>query len=500
MSQLLKKIHAYALSQPTKIALSSRVATLNYAQLYGQVESLTVQLKQTRCARLGIWADNAPNWVVTQLAAMSAGINVIPIPTFFSSAQVHHLINHADIELIILDERLTSADPHLDFKHYASTPLTLPSGLSAYQKSNLESTANTADAKTALVTFTSGSTGTPKGVCIGADLVDQMCRSLYSLTHEIGVKKHLCLLPLAVMLENVAGVFLPLYAGETVVIDGSDITGLKGSSQPDIQQLGLYLSTEQPHSLIVTPELLKLLLLLKLQGQALDHLKLIAVGGGKVPTQLLQQAHALNLPVYEGYGLSECGSVVALNTPNATKLGSAGKALPHCEIKISDSDEILVYGPHMQGYLHEPLLASDHISTGDLGYIDEEGFLFITGRIKNVQINSFGRNFSPEWIESEINGLPGVIRSAIFGDGKPYITALIQTIPSITATQLEQQISQLNQSLPDYAQIKATLPMSAETLISNGLLTANGRIKRDAIEHYYTQQIENGYSSVTVNL
>ncbi|MDO6593531.1 AMP-binding protein [Neptuniibacter sp. 1_MG-2023] len=496
MSQLLKKIQAYSISQPDKTAFKSHLGQISYAELYKQVESLATHLKQTHCAILGIWADNSPQWVITQLAAMSAGINVIPMPIFFSPSQVQHLINSANIELIVLDERLKLAYPQVDFESYTNAQLPLPSGLSAYQKST--HTGSTTNLSTALVTFTSGSTGTPKGVCIDFDLIDQMCSSLHSLTHNLGVQKHLCLLPLAVMLENIAGAFLPLYAGETIVIDSSEITGLRGSSQSDIQQLGLYLSAEQPHSLIVTPELLKLLLLLKQQGQALDYLKLVAVGGGKVPKRLLQQANALNIPVYEGYGLSECGSVVALNTPNATKLGSAGKPLLHCNVKISDSGEILVYGPHMSGYLDEPVSVSDHISTGDLGYIDEDGFLFITGRIKNIQINSFGRNFSPEWIEAEINGLSGVIRSAIFGDGKPYITALIQTIPGVSESQIQQQIQQLNQSLPDYAQIKATLPMSAEVLTNHGLLTANGRIKRETIKHYYAQQIEDCYHSVTI--
>ena len=497
MSQLLDKINAYSVTQPQHIALKSRSGEVCYSELYSRMVTLSEELKKLELTNLGIWADNSADWIIIQLAAMHAEINVIPIPTFFSPAQVQHLINTAELELIIVEERLKTHYQNVDLIGYEAIRINLAERLFAFKKI-VEITPYTDNLYTALVTFTSGSTGTPKGVCISASLIDRMCSSLYSLIQHLKIKRHLSLLPLSVMLENLAGVFLPLYAGETVIIDSAEITGLQGSSQPDIQQLSNYLATEQPDSLILTPELLKLLLLLKQKGVPLNHLKFVAVGGGKIPSLLLQQARALKIPVYEGYGLSECGSVVALSTPDVVKVGSVGKPLSHCDVKISDSGEILVYGPHMRGYLHQPALNTDHIATGDLGYLDDEGYLFITGRRKNVQINSFGRNFSPEWIESEINGLPSVIRSAIFGDGKPYITALIQSVPGVSEAQMEQQIQQLNQTLPDYGQIRVILFMSAETLLSHDLLTANGRIKRQDIQHYYAQQIENCYSRVAI--
>jgi long-chain acyl-CoA synthetase len=499
MSELLSRIKAYSTLQPTKIALSSELTQLSYSELQSKIASLSSSLKTFHCHSIGIWLDNSVDWVVIQLAAMYSNIAVIPIPTFFSHSQIEHLIATTQIDLIIAPFKY--AKTNTAFQPVDLEVITSPRTEKFYSCLRAIKTKNEhlIPANTSLITFTSGTTGTPKGVCISDALIDQMCRSLDSVTQTLGIKKHLSLLPLAVMLENIAGVFLPLFAGEEVIINASKSTGLTGSSTPDLQTLATYLENHDFNSLILTPELLKLLILLKQQGLSLQHLKYVAVGGGKVSPVLLQHAHALKIPVYEGYGLSECGSVVALNTPHACKPGSVGRPLPHCKVNISKQGEIQVQGPKMQGYLDSDSLNDTYIATGDLGYLDDEGFLYITGRCKNVQINSFGRNFSPEWVESEINGLPGVIRSAIYGNDKPFVTAVIQMLPTLSHNKLWQLLAQLNQTLPDYVQIQHIVQMHDADIANEKLLTPNGRIKRDNIQDFYGPKIEAGYLAEECN-
>jgi acyl-CoA synthetase (AMP-forming)/AMP-acid ligase II len=135
----------------------------------------------------------------------------------------------------------------------------------------------------------------------------------------------------------------------------------------------------------------------------------------------------------------------------------------------------MVSGSAMLGYLgkgapQEP--ADLQIATGDLGHLDEEGYLHITGRKKNVQITAFGRNFSPEWVEAQAQLCPAIARIVIFGDGQPANVALISRCRAASPN-CPEQIARLNQQLPDYARIHHWLPVALDQ--HPGLLTANGR-------------------------
>lgn len=220
----------------------------------------------------------------------------------------------------------------------------------------------------------------------------------------------------------------------------------------------------------------------------------MAVGGGKVSPQLLQEANALSLPVYEGYGLSECGSVVSLNTPKAKREGSVGKPMPHASVNIADSGEVMVKGNAMQGYLNHDNSNEDNgiIATGDIGHLDDDGYLYITGRRKNVLISSFGRNISPEWVEAQLSTQPIIYQVAVLGDGEPHLSAVIVANPNATSADnsdlqsaIKQALNIVNQTLPDYARIKqwhlAELPFSTD----NGLLTDNGKLRRLQILETY---------------
>ncbi|MGL5432078.1 MAG: AMP-binding protein, partial [Plesiomonas shigelloides] len=269
-----------------------------------------------------------------------------------------------------------------------------------------------ADAKefTAKITFTSGTTGQPKGVCLSNQHLMRTTQALADAVSALDIQRHLTVLPLTTLLENITGLYVPLLLGATSLLPSLAEIGFQGSSRLEPQQFLRCLQTFRPHSMVLVPELLRLLLALApAAADSLSELRFIAVGGGRVAASLLQQAQQLNLPVYQGYGLSECGSVVSLNTPQGNCLGSAGRPLPHCRVRLADDGEILVSGAVMQGYLLAEQTHPDssnateaanpadnapthahaqelEIATGDLGYLDDHGFLHITGRKKNVQI------------------------------------------------------------------------------------------------------------------
>lgn len=270
--------------------------------------------------------------------------------------------------------------------------------------------------------------------------------------------------------------------------------GFQGSRLINPQQLLACISEQQPNSLILVPELLHVLILAVEQGWTPPKsLQFIAVGGSKVSNKLIVKARECLLPVYQGYGLSECGSVVSLCTPLHDKRNSAGSLLPHLKANI-ENNELVITGNTFLGYLEDKSSwYPTSVLTGDIASIDEDK-VFINGRIKNILINSFGRNISPEWIEAEIISTGYFQQAVVFGDGKPFCTAIIYSnIPSATPALIENIIAQINDSLPDYAQIKAFISLEKPLTFEKELLTSNGRPKRSEIFTEFESQIENAY-------
>ncbi|MFM5137328.1 AMP-dependent synthetase/ligase [Aeromonas rivipollensis] len=487
---LFDAIARHASLTPQRPALQGSQGELDYQTLWQQIQHLADRLQQAGIRRLALQLDNGLPWALIDLACTRAGIVVIPVPHFFSPAQQAWLLESSGADALVGPE-------HEGWQ--AAAPLILMTGAADEQALPLWRRTPVAPPAlplgTAKITYTSGTTGQPKGVCLSLAQMTAVCESLALRVAPAGVEQHLTLLPLATLLENLTGLYVPLLTGACSRIPSLGELGFTGSSTLDPAVLGQALAHWPSHSLVLVPELLRLLLALCANTQALAErlkgLRFVAVGGGKVAPDLIRHARALGLPVYEGYGLSECGSVVALNGPDADLMGSVGRPLPHCRVTLAADGEVMVSGSAMLGYLGEESTAGEpadlQIATGDLGHLDAEGYLHITGRKKNVQITTFGRNFSPEWVEAQAQLCPAIARIVIFGDGQPANVALIQPLPG-SQSQLPEQIARLNQQLPDYARIHHWLPVALDQ--HPGLLTANGRPRRNEIYHHFSRQID----------
>ena len=484
---LITAIGHYAKHPDNPVALETTEGNITYRDLFTRVMEMREQLQAAAVRHVGILCENGPLWVVVQLAALDCGIPLTPIPSFFSSAQQRHVITQSGVDCLFTDNPAYVPDLNSEFAPHHSI-------VQAFYRS-IEEVSLPND--TALVTYTSGTTGQPKGVCLSLEHLLQISQDLTQLIADHNLRRHLCLMPLPVLLENVAGFFVPLLLGRTVGLYPTVQLGLSGSSQLDIGVFTRVLNTWRSDSLIVTPELLKVLVCL-LAGEKLRHRpRYIAVGGSRVSISLLQQATGLGLSVCEGYGLSECGSVVTLNTPDYYRLGSVGKPLPHCRVEIARDGEIWVYGSQSLGYLGSTQRDSsrDGVATGDLGYFDNDGFLYIHGRKKNHIITGFGRNVAPEWPEAELCGLASIRQACVVGDGQTFLTAIIYPMPGVSEICIQQDLDQINQRLPDYAQISAWIPAKAPFSTANGQLTNNGRLKREVIAEVYRHQIQKIYLS-----
>ena len=275
--------------------------------------------------------------------------------------------------------------------------------------------------------------------------------------------------------------------------------GFQGLAKLDEKQFFKTLNSTRAHSLILVPELLRLLVH-GVQHRLLsaEHLRFVAVGGGIVNAELLQQADSLGIPVLQGYGLSECASVVSLNTLNQNTIGSVGKPLNHVKVKIANDGEILVSGNIMTGYLGDEPHTQQWLATGDIGHLDKQGQLFITGRKKNLLVSSFGKNISPEWVESIFQQSPAIRQIMVSGEACTHLKAIIVPAPDTSNEQLASVIDNINQQLPEYAQLKSFQISTRPFLYENGLLTANGRLKRSAIAEHFAQSAAQTRSTTTM--
>jgi len=486
---LLSTITKFASNDENLAALKTESTSITYGQLSEQVTSLAQTIThQVQHSRLAIALNNSAAWVILDIAAMELGMPSIPLPAFFSDNQLHHAVLDSGANLLITDtpqrfeaifskiitksEYITICDQSYSLLHLAIPSVALPEG-------------------TIKITYTSGTTGNPKGVCLSSKAMLSVASSIKNCVGITEMDHHLCVLPLSTLLENVAGVYATLLGGGCVHLYPSEKVGLNGS-QLDIKQLHQAMMDSKASTAILIPELLKALVLYCGSGAPnLSNLRFLAVGGAHVATQLLNRAMQIGLPVYQGYGLSESASVVSLNTQNANLIGSVGKPLPHVNVKISDKNEILVKGANFLGYTHEaaPETKAGYLNTGDIGYVDDNGFLHIQGRKKNIFITSYGRNVSPEWVETELTQTNQIIQACLFGEAKPFNTAIIVTKPNYSSTELETEIAQVNAKLPDYAQVSKWLIADVPFSINNGQLTVNGRLKRDAILQAYQDKI-----------
>ncbi|MDR6982607.1 long-subunit acyl-CoA synthetase (AMP-forming) [Rheinheimera pacifica] len=462
---------------------------LTAVSLNKQIALWQEMLQGYRASRVVLTADSSLSWMLVDLACLQSGIVCTPLPTYLSCAQLDAVLEQLQPDLWLTDSDIDRAD---------CTLLEEFGGLQLYRRHVTAYTyINTATQK---VTFTSGSTGAPKGVCLSAQSQLDVALALKQLVEQIspGRPRHLCLLPLPTLLENIAGVYAPLLAGGDVIIAPDFQRGFCGSNLTSPQALLQLICVQQPKSLILVPELLKVLIQAAKQGWPVPaSLEFIAVGGAYVSPALLLAAARLGLPVYQGYGLSECASVVALSvTPTEQAKDDVGQPLPSRCVEIING-EIVVKQPFL-GYLGDESSASDNVFTGDLGELDSQGRLRILGRRKNLLISSLGRNISPEWPEALLTQSGLISQAVVVGDGQPYCAALLYLADVNAAEQLPAYLQQVNQQLPDYAQIKAYQLLSQPLSVADGTLTANGRPRRAEVAKKYQSLIADLFPSKDV--
>lgn len=263
------------------------------------------------------------------------------------------------------------------------------------------------------------------------------------------------------------------------------------------------------------------LVLSRVRERTGGRLRLVLSGGAPLPVPVAEFLFAVGIPVLEGYGLTETAPVLTLNPEDAPRLGTVGKALPRVELRFADDGEILVRGPNvMRGYYGKPeataaALEGGWFHTGDVGRLDEAGYLVITDRKKELLVTASGKNVAPQPIEQQLRRSPLVGEALLVGDRRPFVAALI--VPDVAALaaavgapadadrsalvsredvrrRFDAIIDAVNAELPRHEQIRKYALVPAELSVATGELTPTLKLKRRVVAARWRDEIEALYA------
>ena len=251
------------------------------------------------------------------------------------------------------------------------------------------------------------------------------------------------------------------------------------------------------------------------------HLQALISGGSALNLEVGLYLNALGLPLLQGYGQTETGPVVSANPPSKIKLDTVGIPLEGVNVKIADDGEILVSGDNlMNGYWNNPettlaTIKKGWVHTGDIGELDDEGYLKITDRKKDIIVNAGGDNISPSRIEEKLNIEPEIAQSMIYGDYKNYLVAIIVPDNDFSQQWAEQNttdfslkelsnnndfyktikkvVDRVNNKLSVVEQVRKFIIIDHEFTIENEMMTPTLKVRRFVVKEKYGKQLEELY-------
>lgn len=468
MHSLFERVVAHAGRDPARIACSDSERMLTRSGLLSEAARLAARLPKT-ARTIGLLMPNGCDHAVAQLACVAAGRIAVPLPTFFSTQQLEHIARDAGIDLVLTGG--ARADP-------------LPAGLPQMPvaSNGAEGGIPAFEPGFGAIIYTSGSTGQPKGVRHESGQIGWSAAALAQAIDASEADSYLSLLPLSLLLESICAIFVPALVGGRVHFDTAVAEAVGRATPSGIAESFAH---HRPTTCVLVPELLRLWVaeLAAVGRRAPDSLRFVAVGGAAVPVKVAEAAWQLGIPVHEGYGLSECCSVVALNRPGQRIGGTVGQPLSGLSVTVLDG-EVHVDGPCVtDGYLRGGQ-ARRPWPTGDLGAFDDQGRLTIFGRRDNLIVTALGRNISPEWVETTLLQDAGIALCAVAA-AEAGLAALIVPTPQLAGwfasagtDAIESRIAGLCAALPPYARPLRVEVISLAGAKDAGLLTDNGRIRR----------------------
>ena len=529
--------------------------------------------------RVVLVSENRPEWLIADVAVMSAGAITVPAFTTNTIADHLHILTHSGAKAAIVSTRqiarrlLPAALQAPDLRFIiAIEPLELAQGqnfrLHSWDEA-LELGRAAPDAVTETVAslkrdevscfiYTSGTGGTPKGVMLTHGSIMANCEGAYDLlaSFHLGEEVFLSFLPLSHSYEHTGGQFLPITLGaEIYYAEGVETLAtnmvearptimtavprlyesmhariLRGMDKAKGLQKWLFFKAvelgrkqyERPGSLNPWERLVNWVcertVRKKVRARFGGRLKAMVSGGAALNYEVGVFFIALGVRLLQGYGQTEASPVISANPPQKIKLKTVGPALKGVEVKLAEDGEILVRGECvMKGYWRDPestarAIIDGWLHTGDIGVTDEEGYIQITDRKKDIIVFSGGDNVSPARVEGFLTLQPEIAQAMVYGDKRPNLVAVLVPDPEFLAGWAKERgkpddlarlaedpelhktlsgvVDRVNRDMSTLEKVRKFIVAREAFTIDNGMMTASLKIRRHKIKELYGPALE----------
>ncbi len=450
------RLDEWAKRTPNQLAFAAdhenRVEEYRYGEVPGQVNAIAAGLEARGVRqgdRLGILMENIPQWVFVLLGAMRIGAITVPLPTTLPENSIRLLVEHAGCRLVLADEQNREKAKQVGHVEACS--------INELVSKERDIPFSNSPSDTAIIIYTSGTTGNPKGVELTYDNLNNEIRGAIELLQMSPNHRILSVLPFSHVLPLIANALGPLCAGAAVVFLSSIspqriidafhrhritffvcvpqffyILHKRIFSQADAQSLPMRLifRTMRAVARKMRSPALRRRLFSRIHTAVGPNLWLLASGGSRFEPRIANDLNELGYTVLQAYGLTETSAAATITPMGDTHIGTVGKPVRGVRVRVDSPNasgvgEVCIHGPVlMKGYYRAPqetaeALRDGWLRTGDLGFIDENGLLSITGRSKDVIVLANGENVYPEELETHYSKSPFIKEICILGLSEP---------------------------------------------------------------------------------
>jgi len=427
-------------SFPDKKALITAQGDISYSQLLRHVQQYAQLFESKGYTKVSIYAENCPAWLYAFYAALQNNCIPIPIDFLASAEDVAYIIDDCQPELLFTSSGMAESLAKIDLKTTHKPQIIVWDEIipdESIPESQWIGPDN--NETTAVIIYTSGTTGSPKGVMLSYTNILENMAAVINCKIYIPERQVMIFLPLHHVFPLVGSMLVPLFVGSSIAMAPSMQSADLMKTFAD-NEVGVFLGVPRLYELMYRGIKAKidksavgralLWLVLKTKNRKLGkkifgkvhqgfggHLQYMIAGGAALNKEVGHFFYGIGFDILEGFGMTEAAPMITFPRPGRVKIGSTGEALPGLQVEIHDG-EIVAKGPSiMKGYYNRPEETADVIvdgwlHTGDLGYLDKDGFLYITGRKKEIIVLPNGKNINPVELEMKLEGFSKSIKEA----------------------------------------------------------------------------------------